>query len=900
MKSNIYLLLILLVFSSCENTKVLVTDAKEPNYFELNDANYKYVQEEIQKADTSELLGDGEIMNRYLRWQETWQPRAAADGNLAPYFAAKRKQFEEEQNDASRSRSTKQWWEIGPRKSVQGSVGRGKAGVGIMEFVTFYDNSPNFILSGSTVGGLFGTIDNGLTWKNLNSDTKWVNSACNYAAFHPNDQQTIFAVSNQTGSHIDAIGHGPLSMNYTGHLLRSRDFGLTWEIIGDADPLGQNNLDYSQAIHRFAINTARADEMYIVASAKLYKSDDINNVSPSVPSILNITPPGYETFSDVDYHHSFANDVFVSAKNSSTGEWTLLHSSNSAAVTPTWTTTVLPLDTTAKNLVIETTKDDNSHIYLLLTLGSTRKLYKYNIISRSLSLQASIPHSGPLYGSGYAFDISDQDKDIMAINFDYYGRISLNGGTTWIDLFPSNDYHSDWEHARFHPITGDLFLATHGGIYKYAITPNRWEELNVGLGTVMTAGFGSSQEDPDHMIIGMGHNGSARTLSGTYFPTWTPDFKSIYDGDGFRPLVDNDFAVIIYQYGADITYDRGNSHSQLNIGIPGISMASWSIHPIFSSKDKNVVFMAGQKFPPIGRQHEVLRSNAKAASNSWELISDLEGFLGLAPADQLFVLKLISAPSDDNVLYANVMKRPDPSICSYCEESILMRTQNAKAADPTTIVWELMSIPSFPDQPSIRDVEVDFNNSDVVYIAFDNNFFPRSNYPGYGLVFKLDYGIIPSTTMLDPSLSLLDRTVSADGLVLENGTNEGMYLSTDFGVYYRNDSSTAWEKYGEDLPHVRSNQMTIDDATSKLRIGTVGRGIWQISLKCPDDIYLTETGTYNADAFKEAVANINSTAIVPSTQKVSYRAGKEIHMKPGFQVESGAEFRAKILPCEDY
>mgnify|MGYP002398113504 CR=1 FL=1 len=77
-----------------------------------------------------------------------------------------------------------------------------------------------------------------------------------------------------------------------------------------------------------------------------------------------------------------------------------------------------------------------------------------------------------------------------------------------------------------------------------------------------------------------------------------------------------------------------------------------------------------------------------------------------------------------------------------------------------------------------------------------------------------------------------------------------------------------------------------------------GRGVWEHDLWCPSETDLVESGTYNADAFKEALNDISSTTLVPSGKDVSYRAGNEVHLLPGFHASSGSRFHAFIHPCD--
>jgi hypothetical protein len=77
-----------------------------------------------------------------------------------------------------------------------------------------------------------------------------------------------------------------------------------------------------------------------------------------------------------------------------------------------------------------------------------------------------------------------------------------------------------------------------------------------------------------------------------------------------------------------------------------------------------------------------------------------------------------------------------------------------------------------------------------------------------------------------------------------------------------------------------------------------GRGVWEHDLWCPSEPEWNESGTYTADAFKEALESITSTAVVPSDLDVTYRAGNQVRLLPGFHAEGGSDFHAFIHPCD--
>jgi hypothetical protein len=74
------------------------------------------------------------------------------------------------------------------------------------------------------------------------------------------------------------------------------------------------------------------------------------------------------------------------------------------------------------------------------------------------------------------------------------------------------------------------------------------------------------------------------------------------------------------------------------------------------------------------------------------------------------------------------------------------------------------------------------------------------------------------------------RNVAINSIVYENGTNDGLYIGTDIGVFYRNGSMTDWEYYNDGLPNIVVNELQISYTNRKLWAATYGRGLWSADL----------------------------------------------------------------------
>jgi hypothetical protein len=90
--------------------------------------------------------------------------------------------------------------------------------------------------------------------------------------------------------------------------------------------------------------------------------------------------------------------------------------------------------------------------------------------------------------------------------------------------------------------------------------------------------------------------------------------------------------------------------------------------------------------------------------------------------------------------------------------------------------------------------------------------------------------------------------VPANCIVYQKGSNEGLYIGTDVGVFYRDATMSDWVPYQDGLPVVVVTELEISYFNNKLWAATFGRGLWSADLYSPsvgvesqsidDDVYV--------------------------------------------------------------
>lgn len=147
---------------------------------------------------------------------------------------------------------------------------------------------------------------------------------------------------------------------------------------------------------------------------------------------------------------------------------------------------------------------------------------------------------------------------------------------------------------------------------------------------------------------------------------------------------------------------------------------------------------------------------------------------------------------------------------------------------------------------------IDPTNSNTAYVTLD----------GYGFanhIWKTTNLNAAAPTWTAASGSLPDVPVNA--FVIDPVFPNTLYAGTDIGVFNSVDGGASWVPYGTGLPRVAVFDMAMSKVTRKIRVATHGRGIWEIAaVNLPGSVGLLASNTSPATG-----ASVTLTAsVVPS------------------------------------
>ena len=86
-----------------------------------------------------------------------------------------------------------------------------------------------------------------------------------------------------------------------------------------------------------------------------------------------------------------------------------------------------------------------------------------------------------------------------------------------------------------------------------------------------------------------------------------------------------------------------------------------------------------------------------------------------------------------------------------------------------------------------------------------------------------------------------------NSIVYQNASNDGLYVGTDVGVYFRDNDAASWQSFFTSLPNVDVEELEIAYGIGKIRAATNGRGLWESDVAVPVPTTFTWVGSISTD-----------------------------------------------------
>lgn len=586
------------------------------------------------------------------------------------------------------------------------------------------------------------------------------------------DQLPVMGVSgiliHPTNPNIMYIATGDRSAadTYSIGVLKSTDGGNSWQTTGLSF-----NMTSTAVIRKLVMHPTNPDILFCATSQGIFKSTDAAN-SWLLKQSGNIY--------DIEFKPNAPDTMYAS------GGGFIIRSTNGGEA---WSSFQSGLNlTNAGRIELTVTAHDPNYIYGVVANSQTQGLHSI-IKSTDSNTWTAIQDNTPNY-LGWKYDGSDTggqgwyDLDIIASptnkNDIYVGGVNIwrstDGGSTFSLAGHWQGFGAPYVHADIHYFAYQgnyLWVGCDGGIYRRSPTLPAWQSYNSNLSIHQIYRIGISEADPDLVTAGAQDNGSTKYNGAT--------FSYLNGADGMETTVDPQNPAVIYvsiYYGEVLrSTNGGSSFTKITgNGVNGITETGDWVTPYLINPQNPYSLFIGLK--------NVWRSGNRG--NSWTKISDIN--------QELVALDV--APTDSNTIYAASL-------------GTIYKTTDGGAT------WTTLN---FSPPGAITYLKIHPNNPNQLYVTL-SNFTPNEK-----LYLSTDGG----STWQNISDGL--PNVPANCIEYQKNSNDGIYVGTDLGVFYKNNQIPRFQPYTYGMPLIPVNELHIHYGTQTLYAATYGRGVWKSEL----------------------------------------------------------------------
>lgn len=649
----------------------------------------------------------------------------------------------------------------------------------------------------------------------------------NAIAFHPTDEQTIylgapaggFWITHDGGenweSHTDILptlgvsaiavhpGNPDRILIGTGDrdggndwgigTMISEDGGISWETSNTG--IGEITVGY------FAHHETDPNTILAAANGGIFKTTDFGQTWIR-------TTADTDNYRDIKYKPGDMNTAYAS---SNIGFYRSTDGGDS------WSQITNGI-TASGRIVIGVSPAAPEKVYLVIG-GTFKGCFLSQTSGASFTLRSDSPN---ILGGAYAGDDSrNQSWYDLTIHIDplnasivHVGGIntwrSNDGGQTWTITSHwsgdrANEVHADHHCVVYNHLNNRMYDGNDGGIYWTADQGESWTDISVGLGIGQMYKLGVSATNRYKTMAGFQDNGSATLTDHGWYTTG--------GGDGFECMVDpfsDAYSYSSIYYGAiNRWFNNSAAQAIAGEGRNGITeKGAWVTPYTLSEWDGNTMIIGYKNI-------WISRNVKKSGAVDWQKITD-----NLGGSNNTNCAVVECSVADSSLFY---FARHDGKI--FRTESLLSNPVWVEITD------------NKPANGTPSDLECHPYNRNTVYMTL-----------GARIYKSVDMG----DSWDDISFNL--PNFSVNDVVYDRSSDEGLYVATDAGVYYKEANQDSWRLFGLNLPaSVEVTELEIYYGRSnrnecRLKASTYGRGMWEVELSEIGEITLPP---YFLNAYKD-------------------------------------------------
>ncbi|MDZ4710978.1 MAG: hypothetical protein SGI89_01475 [bacterium] len=426
--------------------------------------------------------------------------------------------------------------------------------------------------------------------------------------------------------------------------------------------------------------------------------------------------------------------------------------------------------------------------------------------------------------------VSPFDPDLAFVGSIDIWRTTNGGATNFTNVtnaYSGGNVHPDQQNFDFHPTdVNQMVCVNDGGIWRSTNKGTNWINMNTNLTLTQFYRIASDPSNSNHILGGTQDNGTQRTLGAI-------NWSAAFGGDGGEVCfhTKNNLYMLgeTQNNGVQRSSNGGTTWASGTSGLTG--SGSW-VGPLISHPDSTTIFYTGRQ--------QVFKTTSWGAN--WTAISNVVGGT---------IREMAISKSSANIMYAT------------SGSTVYKSTNRGYTFSSVTIGLPARTITSVNVHPDSSSVAV------LTYSGF-----------GTGKVFKTTNG---GSSWIDINGNLPDSPVNDALIYYPNYSTSTYFAATDVGVFVSNNYGQSWIELASGLPNTVSIHLDHHLTTNKLRIGTHGRGAFEIQLNnfvasditvIPEGFYNTVSGKLNMkDTVRAYIRNVtapyslvdSSTAVVDSS-----------------------------------
>lgn len=771
--------------------------------------------------------------------------------------------------------------------------------------------NPDSILAGSGAGGLWRTINGGLSWNNItdgvSNDVLPGTMGITHIAVDPANHKSIYiAAGTFQGAGQAWTGLYGLGLMYT------KDGGQTWQpdmkfrqIVNTTTTKGWTlepiiKLAYSPMTNR----------LYALCNKKLYVKPVPGDNQPwfdITSSVFN----NYYNLSDMDFTHNPTGRIVMSTTNIASDHKLYTFDEINGALPGIWgehNITFNPANTTEGIWDIALSASDDVYMLVLGEMGneSSFKIYKTGIPAAStLSLLNNNLYNATNSTKFRGIEVSQKDPNVLYLYnhsgnpFYPYNFIhkSANGGQTFTAI---GGGHPDGRAVHIYHggnVGGDtLFCGTDGGLSRSDKGVTFKSLMGANICITQYYGLAVSPSNDAYMSAGAQDNGNHAYIRNRPEP-WS--LENTY-GDGIIPAFSRN--------GINTSYMQMQNGMNVNLAFSGNTVTNLGNVPdppdvIDGTRrrwmrplkfDENNIARLGFHFI---WQKALPDANWTSEFGIPSIMREPKPDITLDPSPAN--LELISQHKNppDFIVSGN---NPDIAYIAYSDiywsnggtgdlYGNLFRTKNR--TDLFFFSWENIT-PTAVEGCSISDLEIDPRNPNRIWVSYEN--IVSSQVPVSSTLRKkrVLYSSNNGDTWTDVSKGLPAMPVIK--LLYIEGSDDVLFAATDVGVYRWNKTEQQWECFNRGIPKTIITDLDFNACSGKLKVSTYGRGIWETTIEDnPSSLTpVGETNTISSNATWTSSKTINGSIRVKSGATLTISGSGTVIYMPSrgkIAVERGAK-----------